>query len=265
MRNQPLIGYVLHQAAYGESRSLVYLFSEQVGMIHGIGKKNLPLFMPINVMANGKKSLKTFGQSQIGTVATPLTGQGLFAGMYLNEILVKLLPIEEPMPSLWLTYQHTLQQLAQLFSPPADTGSYSTHHVVPDQAEPDSLMLLKVLLRQFEHRLFEELGYGIDLTQDSLGEPLLATQAYRYRLQQGFVPIAHEDIDRHSVTGEMLRQWQTWLESSEQFMDDYHSDATQAKHRLNQISHSYRLVIDDLLNYQALQSRELWRQLNQFS
>ena len=51
MRNQLLTGYILHQKPYGESRSLVYLFSEEWGVVHGIGKKNLPLFVPIQFLA----------------------------------------------------------------------------------------------------------------------------------------------------------------------------------------------------------------------
>ena len=65
MRNQLLTGYILHQKPYGESRSLIYLFSEEWGVVHGIGKKNLPLFVPIQFFGNGKNSLKTFSQSQI--------------------------------------------------------------------------------------------------------------------------------------------------------------------------------------------------------
>lgn len=266
MRNQALTGYVLHQAAYGESRSLIYLFSQEFGMIHGLGKKNLPLFMPISLFANGKKSLKTFSQSQIGAGMSSgintLTGQGLFAGLYLNEVLVKLLPIEQPMPLIWDSYQNTIQQIATIFT---KTVLHNAINNDPLPKPPDDLSLLKFLLRQFEHQLFDELGYGIDLHHDSVGDTLVSTQAYRYRLQQGFVPIASEDLDRHSVTGQMIEQWQQWLTTPLQFINDYQQQPTPTRSLLNQISHSYRMVIDDLLDYQTLQSRELWRQLNQLS
>lgn len=257
MRNQALIGYILHQAAYGESRSLIYLFSQELGMIHGLGKKNLPLFLPISLFATGKKSLKTFSQSQLGAKITTLTGQGLFAGLYLNEILVKLLPFEEPMPAIWHAYQHTIDQIAALFIPATTDSAHGVD-------QPEALTLLKFLLRQFEHQLFDELGYGVDIHHDSLGNAFIPTQTYRYRLQQGFVPMVSDDMARH-VTGQMLKQWQQWLTTPRQFISDYQQQPSQAKHLLNQMSHSYRMVIDDLLNYQTLQSRELWRQLNQFS
>ena len=39
MRNEALIGYLLHQRPYQEKRALYYLFSQQHGVIHGIGEK----------------------------------------------------------------------------------------------------------------------------------------------------------------------------------------------------------------------------------
>lgn len=36
MRNEALIGYLLHQRPYQEKRALYYLFSQQHGVIHGI-------------------------------------------------------------------------------------------------------------------------------------------------------------------------------------------------------------------------------------
>nr|WP_261862698.1 recombination protein O N-terminal domain-containing protein [Psychrobacter sp. JCM 18900] len=39
MRNEALVGYLLHQRPYQEKRALYYLFSQQHGVIHGVGKK----------------------------------------------------------------------------------------------------------------------------------------------------------------------------------------------------------------------------------
>ena len=49
MRNQLLTGYILHQKPYGESRSLIYLFSEEWGVVHGIGKKKLTAICPYTI------------------------------------------------------------------------------------------------------------------------------------------------------------------------------------------------------------------------
>ena len=65
MRNEALVGYLLHQRPYQEKRALYYLFSQQHGVIHGVGKKGAPLFMPLQLFATGKRDLKTFTQIQI--------------------------------------------------------------------------------------------------------------------------------------------------------------------------------------------------------
>ena len=122
MRNEALIGYLLHQRPYQEKRALYYLFSQQHGVIHGIGKKGAPLFMPLQLFATGKRDLKTFSQINISPFSLvaqsisqesdsvinnaeirhqeSITGQHQYAALYLNEILWRLLPTEDPMPIL---------------------------------------------------------------------------------------------------------------------------------------------------------------------
>mgnify|MGYP000501174069 CR=1 FL=1 len=62
MRNEALVGYLLHQRSYQEKRAIYYLFSQQHGVVHGIGKKGAPLFEPLQLFATGKRDLKTFTQ-----------------------------------------------------------------------------------------------------------------------------------------------------------------------------------------------------------
>lgn len=247
MRNEPLTGYVLHQQPYRENRSLTYFFSKEFGLIKGMGKKNLPLFLPLALFATGKNDLKNFSQSQIvqDSELIVLNGQALFAGLYLNELLVKLLPIEEPCETLWHAYQQSLGALAKL--------DKSFH---PNDR-------LKLILRQFEQQLFAELGYAIDFIHDSLGDPIFPHQSYRYQLQQGFIPIVlAENINKgHSLDvflGQDLQDWQKWLDA----FDNNHLNVSQENvNLLNQIGKLYRQIVDNLLNYQVLQSRELWREL----
>ena len=138
MRNQALVGYLLHQRSYQEKRAIYYLFSQQHGVVHGIGKKGAPLFESLQLFATGKRDLKTFTQitmSQpdrlsIDESSTELIdsssndiqrygqirGQQQYAALYLNEILWKLLPTEDPMPVLWQHYQDSLALLKQPLS-----------------------------------------------------------------------------------------------------------------------------------------------------
>ena len=250
MRNQLLTGYILHQKPYGESRSLVYLFSEEWGVVHGIGKKNLPLFVAIQFFGNGKNSLKTFSQSQILQNHITLTGQSLYAGMYLNEVLQKLLPVEEPFAEIWQAYQQCVANMATLFVEPAQS--------------PHDMIFLKWHLRRFENVLFEQLGYGFDFAKDALGDLIAPSQRYQYQLQQGFMPVLPLDKPDISITGEQLLIWYQCLLDETRFNQMMQQDFDLAKQLVNSISAMHRHLMDNLLNYQTLQSRELWQQLTQY-
>lgn len=255
MRNQPLTGFVLHQKPYRENRSITYFFSKEYGLVNGIGKKNLPLFLPLSVFATGKTELKNFSQSQLvqNSQLMPLNGQAMFAGLYLNEILVKILSVEEPCEPLWQAYQQSLLNLATL-----KLATPDTQHDV----------MLKILLRQFEHALFSDLGYAIDFTQDSFGELINANQYYRHQLQTGFVPIiVAENTGKGQgvdiFLGKDLLLWQGWVNVNQhsQILANFSPDDNIL---LNQMGKLYRTLIDNLLNYQPLQSRELWRELAKY-
>lgn len=250
MRNEPLTGFVLHQKPYRENRSITYFFSKEFGLINGIGKKNLPLFLPLSVFATGKSDLKNFSQSQIlpDSLLQPLNGKAMFAGLYLNELLVKLLAVEEPCESLWHAYQQSLLKLANLDK---DTHSNQT---------------LKFILRYFEQKLFEELGYAIDFTQDSLGEAISPNQHYRYQLQEGFIPILlTESTDTEQgldiFLGKNLQDWQDYLIN---FAKNERLFSQDNNYLLTQMGKLYRQIVDNLVNYQVLQSRELWRELAKY-
>ena len=91
-----------------------------------------------------------------------LAGERLMSGFYANELLIKLLPRHDAHPALYDAYAAVV---ARLHDPAAD----------PARA-----------LRIFEKRLLQELGWGLDLTHDSLsGEPIDPGRAYRYRIDGG--------------------------------------------------------------------------------
>lgn len=251
MRQQCLTGYVLHQKPYQENRSLLSLFSAEFGMVHGVGKKNLPLFVPLQVFASGKHSLKTFSQSQALATVQPLVGQALYVGMYLNELLAKLLPLEEPMPAVWHAYADSLTQLGTWQAQGADANT------------------LKWQLRWFETQVLNELGYGIDFCHTPDGDALAPNTRYQYRLQHGFVPTSAKGQlptkTGKDLTGKELATWQHWLVDTAQFAQAYQTDAPATIQLLNNIGQVYRAIIDHLLGYQPLQSRNLWRSLQRLS
>ena len=257
MRNEALIGYLLHQRPYQEKRALYYLFSQQHGVIHGIGKKGAPLFMPLQLFATGKRDLKTFSQINIAPLSSiqgsvtqdflapedsqanlaealhheSISGQHQYAALYLNEILWRLLPTEDPMPVLWQHYQSSLYQLKQ----------------------PLTADELRLCLRQFETYLFNELGFALTLKHDSLDQPIEPDAWYRFLPDVGLVPIVHND-DESAVA-------QTVVKGKEILMMEEQGVAATT---LNAWSRLHRQLIDHLLDYQPLQSRLLWQQQQRY-
>lgn len=253
MRNEALIGYLLHQRPYQEKRALYYLFSQQHGVIHGIGKKGAPLFMPLQLFATGKRDLKTFSQINIATFSSiaqlvsqenadtvnieirhqeGITGQHQYVALYLNEILWRLLPTEDPMPILWQHYQNSLNELKN----------------------PLTADELRLCLRQFESYLFDELGFSLTLQQDSLENPIEPEQLYRFLPDVGLVPVLHTK-DSESVISHAIFKGNDILMMVEQRL----SDST-----LSAWSRLHRQLIDHMLDYQPLQSRLLWQQQQRY-
>ncbi len=277
MRNEALNGYLLHQRPYQEKRALYYLFSEHLGIVHGIGKKGAPLFEPLQLFATGKRDLKTFSQITISPIevsqldkglssdisnnntqaasSTPqvltpqpqryqqITGQQQYAALYLNEILLKLLPVEDPAPALWHHYQHSLLTLKQSLS--ADE--------------------LRLCLRQFEQNLFQELGFALNLTQDSMLDNIEADNDYRFLPDIGLMPIIqHPDIQYNDIQN-MDQVENTNLQAvfkGSEILAMEHSGIT--IETLNSWSRLYKHLIDHLLDYQPLQSRLLWQQQQRY-
>ena len=243
MRNEALVGYLLHQRPYQEKRALYSLFSKEHGVIHGVGKKGAPLFEPLQLFATGKKELKTFSQINLAPLAydisseksisyAQISGQQQYAALYLNEILWKLLPIEDPMPVLWQYYQDSLLTLKQSLTP----------------------QQLRLCLRQFEQQLFKQLGFGVSLTHDSSLINIAPDNAYRFLPDVGLVLVSQTD-SQLSDTVQILFEGSELIAMSELGITDI---------TLSAWSRLYRLLLDHLLDYQPLQSRLLWQQQQRY-
>lgn len=247
MRNEALIGYLLHQRPYQEKRALYYLFSEQHGVVHGIGKKGAPLFEPLQLFATGKRDLKTFSQinlmpaeddcTESATATKPsryqqISGQQQYAALYLNEILWKLLPSEDPMPVLWQHYRDSLLQLKQ----------------------PLAADELRLCLRQFEYHLFQELGFALTLAHDNILAAIEPDTDYRFLPDAGFV--ATTQTDKTTINA-----LQTVFSGAD-IIEMERLGIIEAT--LSNWSRLHRHLIDHLLDYQPLQSRLLWQQQQRY-
>jgi DNA repair protein RecO (recombination protein O) len=95
-----------------------------------------------------------------------LTGDAGVAGLYLNELVVRLTGRQDPLPRLFEAYARTLPRLAE-------AGALAWQ------------------LRRFERDLLAALGYALELeTEADSGEPVVADRWYRYQVEHGPVACA---------------------------------------------------------------------------
>lgn len=111
----------------------------------------LSAFQPLSVSWSGAGEVKTLTRADCVGIL-PLQGRAFMSAWYMNELLLRLLPREDPHPQLFDAYQLALEQLAQV------------------DVSPDRLPVPGVL-RRFEWVLLQETGYGIDRDMPDFSDP----------------------------------------------------------------------------------------------
>src|SRR6185437_11795652 len=110
--------------------------------------------------------------------APPLPASSLMAGFYLNELLLKLTTRHDPIPEVFEEYRRALSGLR--------AGGR-----------------IEAVLRVFEKRLLEAVGYGLDLTAEArTGKAIEAEGFYRFEASQGLVPAREGEAE--AVAGSSL-------------------------------------------------------------
>lgn len=164
-------GYVLHATAWRETSLIVQAFSRDHGWVstvakgakrpHSVLRPALSVFQPLLLSWTGSGEIKTLTRAECAGVHA-LPGAALMSCWYMNELLFRLLPREDPHPGLFDAYVIALQRLAA--GQPA-VGA----------------------LRRFEWILLKETGYGLDAEEpdfdDPQGEPALRA-SLRERLSE---------------------------------------------------------------------------------
>jgi DNA repair protein RecO (recombination protein O) len=139
-------------------------------------------FQPIEIGWAGKGDVLTLMKAEWQGGQPLLVGDALFCGYYLNELLMHLLPREDPHERLFTRYTEMLARLAV-----DPSGRVS---------EAD--------LRSFEKALLQELGYGLTLSHDCEGNAIVPTAYYTYRMEQGPFRIEHADAAAQVFSGKTL-------------------------------------------------------------
>ena len=230
MRNEILHGYLIHHRKYRDRSHIVHLFTQEHGRVDGILRQTPPpQYQPICLQASGKSELKNFSKLEIVNQPIFFHGDAFFSGFYLNEVLLRLCPLEVEMPQTFIQYSKTLEQLQKL------------------SQQLDQNLFLRQILRQFEHELFEDLGYAIDFSVDSNQEEISSEMNYQFQLNDGFLATAQ--ASRSAVSGALIKTMMQYEKGGEFNLE-----------QLQLLTKLYRQVITSLLGDRPLKSRQLWVQ-----
>ncbi len=155
--------YVLHTHAFQNTSLLVDFFCIDFGRVRAVakgarraGSKTRALlqpFQPLLISLTGRTDLKSLTAIESSVNSLRLHGTRLFSGLYINELIVRLLTYQESNPELYASYQEAVVALS---------------------GERD----LQTVLRKFELALLEALGYGVDLLTDCYSAEAISEQAY---------------------------------------------------------------------------------------
>ena len=230
--NQPV--YVLHTYPYLETSLVVELFSSNFGRVSTIAKGArrprsamrgmLQAFQPLVASWSGKSELRTLHGVEWQGGLHVLHGSALICGFYLNELMLRLLPREDPHETLFKHYEHALKALTR------------------NEPQP-------IVLRRYEISLLQELGYAMPLTHDAeTGEPIAAETTYIFVPEQGAIK------KTSGQSGVQLRG-KTLLDMAQ---DDYTDALT-----LQQSKQLMRTLISHYLGDKPLHTRQLLIDLQQ--
>ena len=182
--------FLLHFTPYRETSLIVDLFTREHGRIAAVAKGArrprsalravLLQFQPLLVGYVGRNELRTLtGAEWAGGLIAP-KGDALICAFYLNELIVRLLPREDPHPALYDGYSAALKALSA-------------------QAPIDET------LRRFEWLLLRETGYAPDLESDADDRPIEAGARYAWQPGGGFVATEPHREGNGTVLGATLR------------------------------------------------------------
>lgn len=222
--------YILHTRPFRNTSLLVELFSQTHGRIAAVArsarglqsryKGQLQLFTPLLASWIGNHELKTLTQIELNGMPLQLNHKPLFCAFYLNELLMRVLHKEDPHPKLFDLYHDCLRRLEKKEN-------------------------MSAILRFFEKKLLEHLGYGLPFEHEAnMRKPLQPDLHYRYIPQQGFIVCDATEKQHTDFSGADLL-----LMAAEQFEDI--NIASSAKRLM-------RLALSPLLGVHALNSRELF-------
>ncbi len=229
--------YILHTRPYKNTSLLVEAFSKNYGrlsfVVKGAKRNNSPMqgiiepFNSLYIVWGGRGELKNLYKAEPVPPQIKLTGEFLYAGFYVNELIMYLLHKDEAHSELFLSYQNCLIKLSE-------------------KQEP------AVILRYFELELLTELGYGVNFKHDAhSGAEIDKNKLYQYDFDLGVSEYRGDDRSVLQISGDTLIALENNNLSNEQ-------QKKQAKQLL-------RRILEFYLEGRPIKAREFFLQKNKIS
>jgi DNA repair protein RecO (recombination protein O) len=167
--------FVLHARPWRETSLIIEALTRDYGRVglvaRGVrttrsrfARASLQPLTPVSLSWSGRGELSTLVAAEAAGAVMQASGETLLCALYLNELVARLVPRNDPHPEIFEDYFATFVRLSDA-DPPAWT------------------------LRRFERDLLAHLGYGLVLEGEAeSGEPLRAETEYAYRFEHGPVP-----------------------------------------------------------------------------
>jgi len=226
-------GYVLHTYPYKETSLIVEAFTRRFGRVALLARGArrprsamrgvLLSFHPLRLGWSGSADLANLMNAEWAGGTPLLGGRGLMCGFYVNELLLRLLPRDDPHEILFDVYAEALAALA-------------TQEV-------------SAVLRGFEKRLLAELGYAPLLETDAASQPIDPERLYSYEPDRGPMPA------NGSRSGQLVVKGRTLLDVAA-------GDSARAETR-DEARALMRVLIGERLHGQSLHTRSILMELNE--
>ncbi|MDE2262812.1 MAG: DNA repair protein RecO [Gammaproteobacteria bacterium] len=181
-------GYILHHRPYRDTSRILEVLVRDHGRltlfargVRGPKPRFGGVLQPFDLLLLSFQVGREAGQltgAEGAESVPPLPAGSLMAGFYLNELLLKLTTRHDPVPEVFEDYRRALGGLR--------AGGR-----------------VEAVLRVFEKRLLEAVGYGVDLVSEArTGRAIEAGGFYRFVASQGLVPAREGDAE--AVAGSSL-------------------------------------------------------------
>ena len=165
--------FLLHQRSYGETSIIADVFTQKSGKISFIAKGAkkpkskffgyLVPFQKLKITYSGRSELKTLTSIDRDLASNSNTFSKVsYSLLYINELLIKLLPKDAKHEELFVLYDEFLKKINKNNN-------------------------LEISLRHFELDLLDMLGYGFDYDSEiDSNEPIEAELSYVFVSERGF-------------------------------------------------------------------------------